>query len=439
MNQEYMKKFVTPEEAAKAVKSGDWVDFGFGTGFPELFDRALAGRAGELSDVKVRGGLVYAPKIEILEADPEHKAFTWYSWHIGAYERKKQAEGQIRFVPMLLRQVPFLYRQHFRVDVAVIPVSKPDNEGYCTLGAANYCFKTIMSVAKTVIFEVNEHYPVIPGVDGSNRVHISEADYVVEGTHSPLPVQKYKAPSETELAIARNVLAEIPDGATLGLGVGGIPFTVANMLAESDLKDLGCHTGTISDAYMAMWKAGKLTGAAKTFDKGLMTWNLAAGSAEFYEWLAEHPELFHPDDLDYVHSPFRMGELKNYISINGGVQLDLMGQENAETAGTRQLSGTGGQLDFLEGAFRSEGGKGFICIASARKTKEGELKSNIVPFIPAGCTTSAPRAMIENVATEYGVAHLTGKTVRERAEAMISVAHPDFREELTRYAEKNFK
>ena len=392
MNQEYMKKFVTPEEAAKAVKSGDWVDFGFGTGFPELFDRALAGRAGELSDVKVRGGLVYAPKIEILEADPEHKAFTWYSWHIGAYERKKQAEGQIRFVPMLLRQVPFLYRQHYRVDVAVIPVSKPDGEGYCTLGAANYCFKTIMSVAKTVIF-----------------------------------------------AIARNVLAEIPDGATLGLGVGGIPFTVANMLAESDLKDLGCHTGTISDAYMAMWKAGKLTGAAKTFDKGLMTWNLAAGSSEFFEWLAEHPELFHPDDLDYVHSPFRMGELKNYISINGGVQLDLMGQENAETAGTRQLSGTGGQLDFLEGAFRSEGGKGFICIASSRKTKEGELKSNIVPFIPAGCTTSAPRAMIENVATEYGVAHLTGKTVRERAEAMISVAHPDFRDELSRYAEKNFK
>ena len=246
-----------------------------------------------------------------------------------------------------------------------------------------------------------------------------------------------KAPTETELAIARNVLAEIPDGATLGLGVGGIPFTVANMLAESDLKDLGCHTGTISDAYMAMWKAGKLTGAAKTFDKGLMTWNLAAGSAEFYEWLAEHPELFHPDDLDYVHSPFRMGELKNYISINGGVQLDLMGQENAETAGTRQLSGTGGQLDFLEGAFRSEGGKGFICIASARKTKEGELKSNIVPFIPAGCTTSAPRAMIENVATEYGVAHLTGKTVRERAEAMISVAHPDFSDQLYRCAEKN--
>ena len=144
MNSEYMSRFVTAETAAKAVKSGDWVDFGFGTGFPELMDKALAARAGELTDVKIRGGLVYAPKIELLEADPEHKAFTWYSWHIGAYERKKQAEGQIRFVPMLLRQVPFLYRQHYRVDVAVVPVSKPDADGYCTFGAANYCFRTIM-------------------------------------------------------------------------------------------------------------------------------------------------------------------------------------------------------------------------------------------------------------------------------------------------------
>ena len=439
MDPQNVKKFVTAEEAVKIIKNGDWVDFGFGIGFPELFDRALAGRAGELTDVKIRGGLVYAPKIEVLEADPEGKAFTWYSWHIGGYERKKQAGGQIRFVPALLRQVPFLYRQHLHVDVAVVPVSKPDADGFCTLGAANYCFKTIMSVAKTVVFEVNEHYPVIPGVDGSNRVHVSEADLIVEGTHSPLPVQTYKAPSETDLAIARNVLQEIPDGATLGLGVGGIPFTVANMIAESDLKDIGCHTGTISDAFMAMWKAGKLTGAAKAFDRGLMTWNLSAGSAEFFDWLAEHAELFHPDSLDYVHAPERMGQLKNYVSINGGVALDLMGQENAETAGTRQLSGTGGQLDFLEGAFRSEGGRGYICMASARKAKDGTLVSNIVPFIPEGCTTSAPRALIENVATEYGVAHLTGKTVRERAEEMIRVAHPDFRDGLRAYAEKHWR
>ena len=162
------------------------------------------------------------------------------------------------------------------------------------------------------------------------------------------------------------------------------------------------------------------------------------GSQELYDWLDEEPDLFHPDDLDYVHDPYRIAKMSNVISINGGVQLDLMGQENGETAGTRQLSGIGGQMDFLEGAYRSPGGKGFICMNSSRVTKEGERKSNIVPFIPAGSTVSAPRTMVQYVATEYGVVKLSGLTVRERAEAMISVAHPDFRAELARYAEEHF-
>lgn len=163
------------------------------------------------------------------------------------------------------------------------------------------------------------------------------------------------------------------------------------------------------------------------------------GSNALYDWLRENPDLFHPGDLDYVHDPARIGTMKNVISINGGVQLDLMGQENAESAGTRQLSGIGGQMDFLEGAFRSKGGKGFICINSSRVTKDGERKSNILPFIPGGATVSAPRTMIQYVATEYGVAKLSGLSLRERAEAMISVAHPDFREELMRYVAENFK
>ena len=260
----------------------------------------------------------------------------------------------------------------------------------------------------------------------------------MEGAHEPLPVRTYKAPSETDIQIAKLVVNEIPDGAVLSLGVGGVPFTVANMLAESDLKDLGCHTGTISDAYLNLWKAGKLTNAKKEFDTGLSTWNLAMGSQEFYDWIAENPKLFHPADLDYAHDPQRIGTMKNVISINGGVQLDLMGQENAESAGTRQLSGIGGQMDFLEGAYRSVGGKGYICINSARKTKDGTLKSNIVPFIPGGSTVSAPRTMIQSVATEYGIANLSGKTLRERAESMIAIAHPDFRDELEQYAKEAF-
>lgn len=439
MLEQFKDKFVTPERAARAVRSGDWVDYGFGGGFPELMDRALAARRDELTDVKIRGGLVIRPRIEVVEQDPEQRAFTYHSWHIGDYERKLQSRGLVRFMPMILRFLPDLYRFHIRVDVAFVPVSKPDNSGCCGLGISNYAWRTIFEHARTVIFEINEHLPTLQGVNGSHRVHLSEAAYIVEGEHEPLPLRNYKDPSPIDIQIARNVVAEIPDGAVLALGVGGVPFTVANMLAQSDLKDLGCHTGTISDAYLALRRAGKLTNARKEIDTGLAAWNLAMGSQALYDWLEEEPDFFHPGDVDYVHSPERMAQLSNFISINGGVQLDLMGQENAEAAGTRQLSGIGGQLDFLEGAYRSKGGKGFICINSSRTDKTGALKSNIVPFIPGGSVVSAPRTMIQYVATEYGVVKLSGLTLRERAEAMISIAHPDFRAELTQYAQESFK
>ena len=434
----YQSKFVTPEVAAKAVQCGDWVDYGFGGGFPELMDKAIAARKEELKDVKIRGGLVIRPRIEVIECDPEQSAFHYYSWHIGDYERKMQAKGLVQFMPMILRFLPDLYRYHIRCDVACVPVSKPDAQGYCGLGISNYAWRTIFENARTVIFEINEHMPTLHGVDGSHRVHLSEADFIVEGEHEPLPLRTYKDPTDIDIAIAKNVLAEIPDGATLSLGVGGVPFTVAKMLAESDLKDLGCWTGTISDAYLALYKAGKLTNKRKEVDNGYATWNLAMGSQELYDWLQNEPHLFHPGDVDYVHSPERMSKLSNFVGIMGGVQLDLMGQENAESAGKRQLSGIGGQLDFLEGAYRSKGGKGFICLNSVRKDKEGNLKSNIVPFIPGGSVVSGPRTMIQYVATEYGVVKLSGLSLRERAEAMISVAHPDFRAELTKYAEENF-
>lgn len=439
MSNGYQGKFVSPETAAQAVRDGDWVDYGFGAGFPELMDRALAARKGNLKNVKIRGGLVIRPRIETVEADPEQESFHYYSWHIGNYERKLQSRGLVRFLPVMLRSLPELYRRHIRVDVAFVPVSRPDGQGYCGLGISNYVWRTIFEQARTVVFEINERLPRLQGVDGSHRVHLSEADYIVEGEHEPLPVRGYREASEIDKKIAELVTAEIPDGAVLSLGVGGVPFTVANMLAQSDLKDIGCHTGTINDAFFTLYRAGKLTNARKEFDAGRSTWNLAMGSQELYDWLDAEPELFHPGDLDYVHDPYRIATMKNVVSINGGVQLDLMGQENAESAGTRQLSGVGGQLDFLEGAFRSEGGKGFICINSSRVTKDGERKSNIVPYIPGGAAVSAPRTMIQYVATEYGIAKLSGLSLRERAEAMIAIAHPDFRAELMRYVETNFR
>lgn len=438
MLEKYRNKIKSPAEAAKVVKSGDWVDFGFGNGFPELFDEALAARRDELQDVKIRGGLVYRPIIHTIDCDPDRKHFQYYSWHLGGYERKMFTAGRLQFVPMLLRLLPEMYRDYLRVDVAVVPVSKPDEQGYCGLGLANFCWKTIMEKARTVIFEVNENMPCLQGVDGSHRVSLDEADIIMEGQHGPLCTSSYRTPSEADLQIARNVVAEIPNGATLSLGVGTIPFTIAQMLAQSDREDLGCHTGTISDAFLALYKAGKLTNAKKEVKTGLNTWNLASGSQELYDWLQENPQLFYPAELDYVHNPRVIEKISNYISINGGVQLDLMGQENAESVGTRQLSGVGGQLDFLEGAFLSRGGAGYICIESSRVDKKGVRHSNIVPAIAAGSAISGPRALIQNVATEYGVAHLTGLSLKERAQAMIAVAHPDFRAELQEYAAKTF-
>ena len=230
---DYQAKFVAPEQAVKAVQSGDWVDYGFGAGFPELLDKALAARKGEVKDVKVRGGLVIRPRIEVVEADPEQESFSYYSWHVGDYERKLQKNGLVKFMPVMLRSLPYLYRdKHIRCDVAFVPVSKPDENGYCGLGISNYAWRTIFESARTVIFEINEHYPKLQGVDGSHRVHLSEADYIVEGEHEPLPVRSYRAPSETDIAIAKIVVNEIPDGAVLSLGVGGVPYTVA------------CKTGT---------------------------------------------------------------------------------------------------------------------------------------------------------------------------------------------------
>lgn len=437
---DYRDRFVSPETAAaKAVRSGDWVDYGFGAGFPELMDRALARRKDELKEVKIRGGLVIHPRIEVVEQDPEQRAFTYYSWHIGDYERRLQSRGLCSFMPMMLRLLPELYRSHIRVDAAFVPVSLPDDRGYCGLGISNYAWRTIFENARTVVFEINEHLPRLQGVDGSHRVHLSEADYIVEGEHAPLPQRTYREPSQIDVEIAKLVVNEIPDGAVLALGVGGVPFTVAQMLAESDRRDLGCHTGTISDAFLALHRAGKLTNRKKELDTGCSTWNLAMGSQELYDWLEAEPGLFHPGDVDHVHDPWRMCRMSNFISINGGVELDLMGQENGESAGSRQLSGIGGQMDFLEGAFRSKGGKGFICLASTHRKKDGSLKSNIVPAIPSGSTVSVPRTMIQYVATEYGVAKLSGLPLRERAEAMISIAHPDFREELTSYAQEHFQ
>ena len=431
MLEKYRSKVVTADKAAEAIKSGDWVDFGFGSGFPELMDAALAKRKGAVTDVKIRGGLVYRPSIAVVECDPDHESFDYYSWHLGNAERKYFSAGQIHFAPMLLRLLPQMYREYLTVDVACIPVSKPDENGCCGLGLASYAWKTIMKKARTVIFEVNEHMPTLQGVDGSHRVSLDDADLIVEGEHAPLAANKYRTPSEADIKIAEYVVNEIPNGATLSLGVGTVPFTIAEMLAKSDKEDLGCHTGTISDAFLMLYQAGKLTGRRKEINTGLAAWNLASGSAELYQWLNDRPDLFYPADVDYIHNPRNMEKLSNFISINGGVSLTSWDRKMlnlSEPASFRY----GRPAGLSRRAFLSPGRAGYICINSARKDKKGQLHSNILASIPAGSTISAPRGLIKMSLPEIWRAHLTGLTLKERLYAMISVAHPAFRDELKR-------
>ena len=433
---EYNAKLTSADNAVKCVKSGDWVEYTSNLGFPALCDAALAKRRDELRGVKIRGDLIFGP-VQVIECDPDMEHFVYNTWHCSGYERRMCDKGRAFFEPMVFRNLAWYYKNFLTSDVCMVTVSGMDDEGYFYFGPSLGMSKCIADNSKIVIVEVNRNIPRIKGSEDA-RIHISEIDHIVETGDPQLFEMPNPAPTETDVKTANLLLPYIENGSCIQLGIGGMPNALGELIADSELKDLGMHTELCSDGYLAMFKAGKLTNAKKEFDTGLSTWNLAMGSQEFYDWIAENPKLFHPADLDYVHDPQRIGTMKNVISINGGVQLDLMGQENAESAGTRQLSGIGGQMDFLEGAYRSVGGKGYICINSARKAKDGTLKSNIVPFIPGGSTVSAPRTMIQSVATEYGIANLSGKTLRERAEAMIAIAHPDFRDELEQYAKEAF-
>ncbi|MDR0570997.1 MAG: acetyl-CoA hydrolase [Clostridiales Family XIII bacterium] len=432
---QYKSKLRSPEEAVKIVESGDWVDYCAGANFPELLDKALAERRDELVDVKVRGGLVSAPRIEIVERDLEQKTFTYHSWHMYAYERKLADRGICHYIPVSLPHMPHYYRSgNITVDVAFIPVSVMDEKGYFGLGLSNAGNHAVLKAARKVVFEVNERYPELKGENGSHRVHVSEADFIVEGAHSPLPTQRYAEPSPEEAVIAGRVVELLEDGSVLALGVGSVPFAVASLLAESDLRDLACHTGTISDAFLKMRKAGKLTNARKELHRGKSVWNLASGSEELYEWISEDVDML-PQPVDYVNDPATLSRMERVVSVNGGIEIDLYGQENGESNGIRHLSGTGGQLGFLTGAFLSKGGKGFVCLPSVFTAKDGARKSAIVPLLKKGSVVTAPRAMMQYVATEYGVANLAGLATWQRAEALISLAHPDFREELTSEAQ----
>lgn len=429
---EYMEKLRTPEEAVQVVKSGDWVDYTSSLGKPVLLDRALAKRRDELYDVKIRGNLISGP-IEVAECDESQEHFIYHTWHCSAYERKLCDRGLCYFIPMVFHNNAAYYKYFLNVNVVMVSVAPMDRHGYFNYSVNTGVAAPIAQNADIVIVEVNEYMPKIHG-GYDECVHISEVDYIVEGKHEPFPASPRYAPTEVDRKIAANLLPYICDGATLQLGVGSMPNALGEILAESDLKDLGMHTELCTDAFLHLYRAGKLTNKRKTIDKGKGVFGVAIGGPDLYEWLDDNPGVAaYP--LEYVNRPDVIAQIDNMVSINSCVAVDIYGQVSSESFGSRQISGTGGQLDFLIGASSAKGGKAFICMSSTFKDRQGNLHSRVLPQFNGDIITS-PRSQVYFLATEFGVINMEGLSTWERAEGLISIAHPNFRDGLIKEAEK---
>ena len=430
--EKYRAKLRTPEQAVQAVKSGDWVDYTSNVCFPALLDAALAKRRDELTDVKIRGNLIFSP-IQTVECDPTREHFLYNSWHCSGYERKLCDKGLCNYIPMIFRNVVPYYRHFLTVNVAMMCVTPMDQHGYFNLSCAAGIARGILEKADIVILEVNEHLPrILGGFDES--IHIDEVDYVVEGEHPPLPQFPIAHPTEEDIKIADLIVPHIVDGTTLQLGIGGMPNVVGARLAESDLKDLGMHTELCGDAYYELYKAGKLTNKRKALQRGKGVTGIVFGSQDLYEWVDQNPGVV-VEPLEYVNAPETIARHENMISINSCIAVDLYGQICAESAGLRHISGTGGQLDYLTGAAMSAGGKAFICMTSSFVDKAGVRRSRVLPHFNGDIVTD-PRSQAYYIVTEYGAVNLAGRSTWERAEMLVSIAHPDFRDSLIAAAEE---
>jgi butyryl-CoA:acetate CoA-transferase len=431
----YSQKLTTPEEAAKVVKSGDWVDYGWTTTTPVAVDKAIAARMPELTDVKFRGGiLMWVPEIFKIDNPADH--LTWNSWHFGGIERKAAAEGYSFYAPIRYSELPRYYRDSKdSLDVAVFQVSPMDEHGWFNFGPSCSHMAAVCEKAKVIIVEVNKNIPRCLG-GFEEGVHISKVDMIVEGDNPAIGQLGSAAATPVDEAVAKLIVNEIPDGACLQLGIGGMPNAVGSLIAQSDLKDLGVHTEMYVDAFVDIAKAGKITGKNKAIDKGRQVYAFAAGTQKLYDYLNNNPECMSAP-VDYTNDIRSISALNNFMSINNAVDVDLFGQVNAESSGTKNISGAGGQLDFVLGAYLSKGGKSFICCSSTFMDKKaGKEVSRIRPTLANGSIVTDTRANIHYLVTEYGLVNLKGLATWQKAEAIISVAHPDFRDELIAEADK---
>ncbi len=425
-----LARTISADESAALVKSGMWIDYGVTLCQPDVFDRALAARRDELRDVKFRSCIAVKPRA-VIDVDPEGAHFLWFSWHFSAYERKKHDLGLSHYIPLNLGELPDYYRRFIDpVDMVVIKTCPMDEHGFFNFSAANTWHRAIIERAKCVIVEVSPGLPYVFGE--GNGVHVSEVDYIIEGDADPATELINAPPTEIDRAVGRLIAAEIDSGSCLQIGIGGMPNAVCTSLLDSDVRDLGVHSEMLTDGMVALYKAGIINNAVKNLNPGKTIFTFALGSADLYATIHRNPDMLcYP--VDYTNLPHNIMRNDKVVAINNTTQIDLQGQAASESDGFRHISGTGGQLQFVRGAYASPGGKSFMCLSSTYE-KGGVRKSRIVLGLTYGNIVTTPRSDMMYVVTEYGIVNLKGKSVAERARALISIAHPDFREELARQA-----
>ena len=421
---------ITAAEAAALVRSGDWLDYGITLCQPDTFDRALAARRDELQGVQIRSCITMKPRA-VLAADPEGRHFHWFSWHFSGYDRRHHDAGIGHYIPVNLGEIPGYYHRFLeRPAIAVLKASPMDAEGYFSLGPTGGYHRAVVETARCLVLEVTSAMPPAHG-DG-NRVHRSEVDYLIEGDGTPMSEMPASPPTAVDRAVARLIAAEVEDGACLQVGIGGMPNAVCALLLDGGVRNLGVHSEMLNDGLVDLYRAGRVTGKAKAQDVGRITYSFALGGTALYETVRGNRD-FECRPVDYTNVPEIIARNPRAIAINNTTQIDLQGQAASESDGHRHISGTGGQLQFVRGAYASEGGKSFICLASTYE-KGGERRSRIVLNLTPGNVVTTPRSDMHYVVTEYGIANLKGRSVAERARAIIGLAHPDYREALEREA-----
>ena len=425
----YRSRIVDAEEAVSVIKSNQRVFLTGNCSTPQVLLKALVKRAPELENVEIDQALTVGPAEYVSPEMEGHLRVN--TMFISANIRKAVQEGRADFTPVFLSEFPLLFKNGILpLDVALVHLSPPDEHGFCSFGVEVGLTKTPAESAKIVIAEINEQ---MPRTLGDSFIHVSQLDYIVLVDY-PIPEMVMGAKGNPEVVekIAANIADLIPDGATMQMGIGAIPDAVLRYL--HDKKDLGVHTELFSDGVMDLVERGVLTGARKTLHRDKIIAGFILGSQKLYDWVDNNPMIeLHP--TEYVNDPFVIAQNERMVAINSAIEVDLTGQVCADSIGPKLYSGVGGQLDFIYGASRSKGGVPIIALPSTTTLRDGTRISRIVAMLKQGAGVVTTRNHVRYIVTEYGVANLYGKSIRQRALELINIAHPDFRDEL-RYQAK---